>query len=227
MRRALRAAHRDGDGRERSAIPARSIRSRRACCRSSSARRRGSRSFSPLPRKNTTRHRAGRQRPRRSTAAARLSRATDARTVAELTPAMIEEAVAEFRGTYLQQPPVFSAKKIDGDRAYDLARRNEPRAAAGRRGHGDRARGPRVARHHRCGCAWCARPGYYVRSLADAIGERLGTGGASRGARADAQRRLHPGRCRRARRARPAARRRRRRGLSRSRRCCRRCRPLR
>ena len=39
---------------------------------------------------------------------------------------MIDEAVAEFRGTYLQQPPVYSAKKIDGDRAYDLARRNAP-----------------------------------------------------------------------------------------------------
>src|SRR5688572_28571902 len=48
------------------------------------------------------------------------------RPTSELTAAMIEEAVAEFRGTYLQQPPVFSAKKVDGDRAYDLARRNAP-----------------------------------------------------------------------------------------------------
>ena len=48
------------------------------------------------------------------------------RPAADLTGAMIEEAVAAFRGTYLQLPPVFSAKKVDGDRAYDLARRNEP-----------------------------------------------------------------------------------------------------
>src|SRR5918992_1677739 len=41
------------------------------------------------------------------------------RSVSELTQQMIEEVVAEFRGTYLQQPPAFSAKKIDGDRAYD------------------------------------------------------------------------------------------------------------
>ena len=37
---------------------------------------------------------------------------------------MIDEAVAAFRGTYLQQPPAYSAKKVEGDRAYDLARRN-------------------------------------------------------------------------------------------------------
>src|SRR6188508_3144791 len=48
------------------------------------------------------------------------------RPAADLTLRIIEEAVAEFRGTYLQQPPVFSAKKINGDRAYDLARRNAP-----------------------------------------------------------------------------------------------------
>ena len=53
-------------------------------------------------------------------------RAIRTRAAAELTPQMIEDAVAEFRGTYLQQPPAFSAKKIDGDRAYDLARRNAP-----------------------------------------------------------------------------------------------------
>src|SRR5688572_17904405 len=49
-----------------------------------------------------------------------------ARTPSQLTLPMIEDAVAAFRGTYLQQPPVFSAKKIGGDRAYDLARRNVP-----------------------------------------------------------------------------------------------------
>jgi tRNA pseudouridine55 synthase len=98
------------------------------------------------------------------------------RTIAELTPALIEEAVSEFRGTYLQQPPVFSAKKIDGDRAYDLARRNEP----------VRLQAVQVTATVLEVVEWrgtmlrlrlVCSAGFYVRSLADAIGERLGTGG--------------------------------------------------
>ena len=34
----------------------------------------------------------------------------------------IEVALAAFRGTFTQQPPAFSAKKIDGQRSYRLAR---------------------------------------------------------------------------------------------------------
>jgi tRNA pseudouridine55 synthase len=34
----------------------------------------------------------------------------------------IESALDEFRGTFLQQPPAFSAKKIDGQRSYKIAR---------------------------------------------------------------------------------------------------------
>jgi len=99
-----------------------------------------------------------------------------ARPVSELTSQIIEEAVAEFRGTYLQQPPVFSAKKIDGDRAYDLARRNapvrlEPVQVSAPTLEVVEWRGTTLRLHLVCSA------GYYVRSLADAIGERLGTGG--------------------------------------------------
>lgn len=98
------------------------------------------------------------------------------RTVAELTPRMIEDAVAAFRGTYLQLPPAFSAKKIEGDRAYDLARRNAPvqlqpvEVTASALDVLD-WRGATLRLRVVCSA------GYYVRSLADAIGERLGTGG--------------------------------------------------
>lgn len=98
-----------------------------------------------------------------------------ARTAAELTPQMIEDVMAEFRGTYLQQPPAFSAKKIDGDRAYDLARRNAPVAL---RPVQVTAAALEVLEFEgttlrlRLVCS----AGYYVRSLADALGERLGTG---------------------------------------------------
>ena len=45
-------------------------------------------------------------------------------------------AIARFRGTFDQTPPVYSAKNIDGERSYDLARRGKitagtrPRAVA-------------------------------------------------------------------------------------------------
>jgi tRNA pseudouridine55 synthase len=98
-----------------------------------------------------------------------------AREVADVTETMIDEAVAEFRGTYLQLPPAYSAKKIDGDRAYDLARQNTPA----------RLEPVQVTASTLDVLEWKANrlrlrlvcsAGYYVRSLAEALGERLGTG---------------------------------------------------
>jgi tRNA pseudouridine55 synthase len=99
----------------------------------------------------------------------------NARPVSGLTRLDIEEAIAQFRGSYLQQPPTFSAKKIDGDRAYDLARRNEPVAL---RPVEVTALvldvlewdGARLRLHLVCSA------GFYVRSLAQDIGHRLETG---------------------------------------------------
>ena len=42
----------------------------------------------------------------------------------------IEQTLAHFRGTFLQQPPAYSAKKIDGQRSYQLARRHARAVAA-------------------------------------------------------------------------------------------------
>jgi tRNA pseudouridine55 synthase len=98
------------------------------------------------------------------------------RAITDVTAAMIEEAVAAFRGTYLQQPPVFSAKKIDGDRAYDLARRNEPvrlQAVEVTAAELEILEWRGTTLRLRLVCS----AGFYVRSLADAIGERLETGG--------------------------------------------------
>ena len=41
---------------------------------------------------------------------------------AQPTPEDIEHALAQFRGDIQQRPPIFSAIKIDGKRAYKLAR---------------------------------------------------------------------------------------------------------
>jgi tRNA pseudouridine55 synthase len=42
-----------------------------------------------------------------------------------ITEAMIQEVAKNFVGTHDQEPPIFSAKKIDGERAYTIARRGE------------------------------------------------------------------------------------------------------
>ncbi|MDY7228767.1 tRNA pseudouridine(55) synthase TruB [Hyalangium rubrum] len=45
--------------------------------------------------------------------------------VPPLTSAMLETALASFRGTFEQVPPMFSAVKVDGKRLYELARAGE------------------------------------------------------------------------------------------------------
>jgi tRNA pseudouridine55 synthase len=47
-----------------------------------------------------------------------------------LTPDRLAAVLAEFRGTFMQTPPPFSAKKVDGVRAYERARKHEPVALA-------------------------------------------------------------------------------------------------
>lgn len=42
-----------------------------------------------------------------------------------ITKEMIEETVGSFLGEQLQTPPIFSAKKIDGKRAYESARKGK------------------------------------------------------------------------------------------------------
>lgn len=44
---------------------------------------------------------------------------------AHITRKMVEDVLRRFTGTIEQVPPVFSAVKVDGKRAYELARKNE------------------------------------------------------------------------------------------------------
>ena len=97
------------------------------------------------------------------------------RSLSGLSRGDVEEAVAEFRGSYLQEPPSFSAKKILGDRAYDLARRNQPvplKAVEVTARTLDIVAWNGAQLRLRLACS----AGFYVRSLAQALGERLGTG---------------------------------------------------
>ena len=90
--------------------------------------------------------------------------------------AALEAVLPRFTGTILQRPPIFSALKIDGERAYDLARAGEtvdlpPREidvdAISLIEHGTE----RSVLEVTCG------KGTYVRSLARDIAEALGSRG--------------------------------------------------
>jgi tRNA pseudouridine55 synthase len=90
-------------------------------------------------------------------------------------PDAVEAALAQFRGAFLQTPPAYSAKKVDGERAYARARRDEavtPPAVmvsveqlALTGWEGEMAR-----------LTVRASAGFYVRSLAHDLGTALGTG---------------------------------------------------
>ena len=87
----------------------------------------------------------------------------------------VRDALAGFRGTHAQLPPAHSAKKVDGERAYVLARRGEAVELDP----------VEVTAHAVALTTWDAAShtavldldvsaGYYVRSLARDLGVRLG-----------------------------------------------------
>jgi len=88
----------------------------------------------------------------------------------------IDEALARFRGTFDQTPPAHSAKKIGGEKAYDLARRDvavelKPVTVTVRR---------LERRAYADGVVWLevtVTSGFYVRALARDLGRALGCGG--------------------------------------------------
>ena len=92
------------------------------------------------------------------------------------SPETIAHAAAGFVGSYPQRPPPFSAKKIDGVRAYDLARRRQPVEVTPAQVTVEALTvlsidGPRVR------CRIVCSSGFYARSLAHDLGEVLGCGG--------------------------------------------------
>ncbi len=85
----------------------------------------------------------------------------------------IEECLRGFLGTIEQVPPAYSAARIDGQRAYDRARRGQEVLLAPRKVdvYGIDVLSydyPRLQLEIRCG------KGTYIRSLARDLGERLG-----------------------------------------------------
>jgi len=84
-------------------------------------------------------------------------------------------ALATLTGDYLQEPPAFSAKKVAGQRAYDLARRSTPVVL--------RPVPVRVTRatvtdftNGRAHVSLTCSAGFYVRAFAHSLGQLTGTG---------------------------------------------------
>jgi tRNA pseudouridine55 synthase len=108
--------------------------------------------------------------------------------------AVVERALVSFRGSFEQQPPAYSAKKRGGVPSYKRARRRDRSAAQDARSDetalttsGDDQPSPVTVTVSRLeiamldGCRLHLRiecgAGFYVRSLAHDLGQRLGTGG--------------------------------------------------
>lgn len=96
--------------------------------------------------------------------------------VQPVSAAQLESALQNFVGEILQRPPAFSAMKVGGRRAYDLARKGQTVEL--------KARLVRVYGIETLDYAWplarlridCGR-GTYVRAIARDLGRSLGTGG--------------------------------------------------
>lgn len=85
----------------------------------------------------------------------------------------VEALLPEFTGTISQVPPAFSAIKVDGERAYDLARDGEEVVLQARDVNIDRLEIVGWDTDHCTLEADCSK-GTYVRAIARDMGERLG-----------------------------------------------------
>ena len=90
-------------------------------------------------------------------------------------PDAIEAVSRRFVGTFTQFPPPYSAKKIDGIRAYRLARRQEVVAPKPVKGTVHQFEIESL-KDDRLTCRIICAPGFYVRSLAHDLGQALGCG---------------------------------------------------
>lgn len=87
----------------------------------------------------------------------------------------IESALAKFRGVITQTPPIFSAIKINGQRAYALARKGQEVEMPSRQVRVDRLELLKYA-YPEVEISCDVASGTYIRSLVSDIGEALGTG---------------------------------------------------
>lgn len=92
-----------------------------------------------------------------------------------ITREMVEEALIKFTGEQLQMPPIYSAKSVDGKRAYDMARKGKEIVLKKQLINISKLELlsidlPELTVHVECG------KGTYIRSLAHDLGEELKSG---------------------------------------------------
>ena len=92
-----------------------------------------------------------------------------------LTREIVEATSRNFVGTFKQLPPPYSAKKIDGVRAYKLARRHESFVPKAVEVKVKQLQIEKLTTDH-IACRVTCAPGFYVRSLANDLGKALGCG---------------------------------------------------
>ena len=100
---------------------------------------------------------------------------TEKKSIKGITNHSIERALSELRGTILQKPPMFSAKKIGGTRLYKLARQGkeierEELPVTIYKNKLLKLKGSRVSLEIECS------KGTYIRSIAHDLGKNLGCG---------------------------------------------------
>ena len=93
----------------------------------------------------------------------------------QITEDFIHETLSKFVGEIDQKPPVFSAIKIDGNRAYDLARKGEEVEMKSRKTTIHYLKDIEIDLPFVRFTVGCSK-GTYIRSLAHDIGQELGVG---------------------------------------------------
>lgn len=92
-----------------------------------------------------------------------------------ITVENVEDVLAQFEGEIQQKPPIFSAIKIDGERAYNLARAGEEVEMKSRKTTIHYIKDIQIDFPLISFTVGCSK-GTYIRSLAHDIGQKLGVG---------------------------------------------------
>ena len=95
--------------------------------------------------------------------------------IEHITDGEIFSALEKFKGEIQQRPPIFSAIKIQGERAYDMARAGEVPVMEARTVTIIDIDNIEIERPHLSFTVACSK-GTYIRSLAHDIGQVLGVG---------------------------------------------------
>lgn len=107
-------------------------------------------------------------------AAGKITSTCDRRPTRE----QLESALIEFRGTFDQTPPVYSAKNIDGERSYELARKGKTATMPRPKAVPVTVKRLEILSfdEETARLAMQVSAGFYVRALAHDLGQALGCG---------------------------------------------------